>query len=102
MGVGLEFGNDQVSSDFVGQLDNGNIYHFDNRSLIVPNQGVPASFALETDTAWIYFRTDKNIELAGFRLTWSSTGNILALFPFQSVCFARSINVHARRSWFNI
>ncbi|XP_071824324.1 uncharacterized protein [Apostichopus japonicus] len=73
VGVGLEFGIDQVSSDFVGQLDNGNIYHFDNRSLSVPNQGVPASFALETDTVWIYFGTDKNIELAGFRLTWNST-----------------------------
>ncbi|XP_071819452.1 uncharacterized protein [Apostichopus japonicus] len=50
--------------------------------LTVPNDhyffegsNIPAGFSIESDTVWMAFLTDKNVQLTGFQIQWSSFGD---------------------------
>ena len=37
---------------------------------------IPQPFTILGDTAWIYFRADRDVAQAGFRLNWNEMGKI--------------------------
>lgn len=54
--------------------------------LTVPNDhyffegsNIPAGFSIESDTVWMAFLTDKNVQLTGFQIQWSSFGRFSSL-----------------------
>ncbi|KAJ8041086.1 Fibropellin-3 [Holothuria leucospilota] len=86
VGAGLEFTLSDVNT--VGLepgLIGDNLYFFDNRIITPPGQNdptpgeTPPPFTIVGDTAWLYFRTDSNIEEVGFNLTWSAASKALLM-----------------------
>ncbi|KAJ8041072.1 Hyalin [Holothuria leucospilota] len=79
VGAGLEFSSDEVNAIGVepGPQIVGRLYFFDNRLITPEGQddptpgATPPPFTIIGDTAWVYFRTDRNIEEVGFELTWT-------------------------------
>lgn len=64
VGSGLE-----ISDDDIRNLEDlpENLYHFDG-------DRVPYNFSIPTDTALIYFYSDKSTVCQGFNVTWEATG----------------------------
>ena len=69
IGVGLEYQQSQLNF----RSEPPNKYFFEGFT-------VPDDFSLATDTAWMLFITDRNIEFSGFRISWSANGEL----PFES------------------
>ena len=69
VGTGLAY----APGDFNGQASaTGDKYYFDSRIR-------PQEFTLQSDTAWVYFLSDKNNDemlFEGFRIRWSSADNV--------------------------
>lgn len=71
VGTGLTFSlNDFTGADIL-ETDR-TIRFFDNSTL--KGNVYPPGFSLETDSVWLYFLTDKNLEFSGWQLSWTSTG----------------------------
>ncbi|XP_072013269.1 uncharacterized protein [Amphiura filiformis] len=77
VGPGLQF-------DFAhlqGRLGTPNdIFFFENRN--ITNGRTPSDFCIPSDTVWMYFLTDKNIMMPGWRLYWT----ISDVVPPQATC----------------
>ncbi|XP_072169501.1 hyalin-like [Diadema setosum] len=77
VGPGLSYGD-------ISNIDSGS--QPDDDIFYLVGTEIPASFTLSgTDSAWMYFATDKNIEGAGFNITWSAiehtTGPVVTCPP---------------------
>lgn len=63
VGPGLSFTQDQLD----GQTVENDHYFFEGSA-------IPAGFSVESDTVWMAFLTDKNVQLNGFQINWASVG----------------------------
>ncbi len=63
VGVGLVYEESQLN--FRSEPPNKYFFEGDQR---------PEDFSLLTDTAWIFFLTDRNVEFSGFRIRWTADG----------------------------
>ncbi|XP_072037686.1 uncharacterized protein [Amphiura filiformis] len=61
VGVGLMYQESQLN--FRSEPPNKYFFEGDER---------PEDFSLQSDTAWIFFLTDRNVEYSGFRLSWTA------------------------------
>ena len=65
IGVGLEYKDSQLN--FLSEPPNK--YFFEGTT-------APNDFSLQTDTAWLLFITDRNVELSGFRISWTAKSEL--------------------------
>ncbi|XP_071814131.1 uncharacterized protein [Apostichopus japonicus] len=74
VGTGLLFSDDLIRTVNVSMavVDGIDVRFFDNVTSLEPGRTFPSPFSLETDTAWLYFRTDKNLRFNGWRLQWNA------------------------------
>ena len=80
VGPGLEFSFDQLQ----GQNTSPEIFFFENMD-VAPMNVTPDNFCIPSDTIWMYFLTDKNIMMPGFRLFWEIEGEFtshLSIFAY--------------------
>ncbi|XP_077866888.1 fibropellin-3-like [Saccoglossus kowalevskii] len=61
IGPGVEYS----VANFRGVSQPGVIWFYDG-------QAVPESLTIKTDSFWMYFGTDKNLEYSGWKVTWSA------------------------------
>ncbi|XP_072051694.1 uncharacterized protein [Amphiura filiformis] len=71
VGPGLEF---DYERDIQSTNSPDEVYFFEDRT-VPAGRTVPNDFCIPSDTVWMFFLTDKNIELPGWRLYWSVEGD---------------------------
>ena len=83
-------------------------FNLDLRGEIIPERqvyffsgnSVPKNFSLDgTDSAWLYFSTDKSVENAGFQVIWTSAGEH---FLIGKIIFSIVSKVFVSRSYCTI
>ncbi|KAJ8044382.1 Fibropellin-3 [Holothuria leucospilota] len=72
------------------------VRYFDNGSVAV-DERYPPPFSFKTDAAWMYFETDINIQLRGWRLSWTAEVNVLKHCPDSMVI--ETCNNEEKVSW---
>ena len=65
-GLGFDF------NDIRGEYSPASIHFFDSRSITMT--GSPDDFCIESDTAWVYFLSGRDVTKFGWRLFWHVAG----------------------------